>query len=150
MFNADNKTKIVDNFNLLNYKELIENNPCHIATVNSNKEPNLSVASDIKILDKNIILISNNEMINTPDNIVSNENIVHYALGLKPWQDDKVFLASHFWDYAKDSLFYDDIVAIRDNFDTISRLKKERAGIDIQIQALEYADSPNTFKKKLS
>lgn len=76
MFNADNKTKIVDNFNLLNYKELIENNPCHIATVNSKKEPNLSVASDIKILDKNIILISNNEMINTPDNILSNENIV--------------------------------------------------------------------------
>ena len=76
-------------------------------------------------------------------------NIVHYALGLKPWQDDKVFLGSHFWDYAKDSLFYDDIVAIKDNFDTISRLKKERAGIDIQIQSLEYAASPNTFKKKL-
>lgn len=76
MLNPDNKTKIVNNFDLLNYKELIENNPCHIATVTPNNEPNLSVASDIKVLDKNIILISNNEMINTPDNILSNENII--------------------------------------------------------------------------
>ena len=76
MLNPDNKTKMIENFNLLDYKELIENHPCHIATVNTNKEPNLSVASDIKVLNGNSILISNNEMINTPDNIVSNENVV--------------------------------------------------------------------------
>ena len=31
----------------------------------------------------------------------------------------------------------------------LARLKKERAGIDIQIKAFEYADGENTFKKKL-
>ena len=76
MLNLDNKTKVVNNFDLLNFKDLIENNPCHIATVSSLNQPNLSVASDIKVLDKNTILISNNEMINTPDNILNNENIV--------------------------------------------------------------------------
>ena len=36
----------------------------------------MSVASDIKVLDDVTILISNNEMIHTPDNIVSNHNVV--------------------------------------------------------------------------
>ena len=75
--------------------------------------------------------------------------IVHYALGFKPWHDKTMFLASHFWDYAKLSPFYDDIIAIHDGFDTLARLKKEKAGIDIQIKAIEYANGDNTFTKKL-
>ena len=39
-------------------------------------KPNLSVASDIKILDDETILISNNEMIHTPDNILHNTNVI--------------------------------------------------------------------------
>lgn len=78
-----------------------------------------------------------------------NPKIVHYALGAKPWQDSTVFLGEHFWEYAKDSLFFNEIVKTRDSFDDLARLKKERAGIDIQIQAIEYANSENTFKKKL-
>ncbi len=87
----------------------------------------------------------------TPLEIVEcNEpKIVHYALGAKPWQVPDTFLGFHFWEYAKDSPFYEDILKIRDGFDDIARLKKERAGIDIQIQAIEYANSENTFKKKL-
>lgn len=76
MENLDNKTKIVEDFKLGNYADLIEKNPCHIATVSDNNLPNLSVASDIKILDDETILISNNEMIHTPDNIIVNNNVV--------------------------------------------------------------------------
>ena len=76
--------------------------------------------------------------------------IIHYALGLKPWQDRNVFLGMHFWEYAKDSSFYDEIVNVTNSFDTLARLKKERAGIDIQIQGLEYAKSKNTFNKVLN
>lgn len=87
----------------------------------------------------------------TPLEIIECENpkIVHYALGTKPWHVPDMFLGYHFWEYAKDSPFYDDIVAIRDSYDTLARLKKERAGIEIQIKAYEYAASDNTFKKKL-
>ncbi len=74
-------------------------------------------------------------------------NIIHYALGEKPWQNDKSYLAEYFWDYAKESLFYDDIKKVRDAYDTLARLKKQRAGIDIQIQGLECALSKNTFNK---
>lgn len=75
--------------------------------------------------------------------------IVHYALGLKPWNDKKVFLGEYFWDYASKSPFKNDIERELNNFDTLKRLKKERAGIDIQIKAIEYANGENTFVKKL-
>lgn len=76
MYNQDNKTKLVEGIKLNKYKKLIENNPCQIATVTSSHTPNLSVASDIKVIDDVTIIISNNEMINTPDNIIDNGLIV--------------------------------------------------------------------------
>ena len=76
--------------------------------------------------------------------------IVHYALGLKPWHVPNMFLAEYFWQYANISPFHDEIVRISNSFDNLARLKKERAGIDIQIKAYEYADGENTFRKKLS
>lgn len=54
---------------LMEYKNLIESNPCHLATVRKNGTPNLAVAADIKLIDDNDILISCNEMVNTPVNI---------------------------------------------------------------------------------
>ena len=76
MINADNKTKMLDEVKLTKYVDLIEKNPIHIASVNKSNKPNLSVASDIKVLDDKTILISNNEMIHTPDNILVNKNVV--------------------------------------------------------------------------
>ncbi len=76
MKNLDNKTKLLKEVKLTNYVDLIENNPCHIATINQDVRPNLSVASDVKVLDEKTILISNNEMIHTPDNIIVNNNVV--------------------------------------------------------------------------
>ena len=76
-------------------------------------------------------------------------NIIHYALGVKPWQKQDIFLAEHFWKYASESSFIDDIVNSRDSFDILADLKKQRAAIDIQIQAIEYAHSKNTFNKVL-
>ncbi len=76
MKNPDNKTKKIELFDLTNYKKLLENNPCHIATVTKQGLPNLAVASDIKVLDNKTILVSNNEMIHTPDNLQVNKNCV--------------------------------------------------------------------------
>lgn len=76
MNNPDNKTNLIKEIKLLNYVDLIEKNPCHLATVSINNLPNLSVASDIKVLDDKTILISNNEMVHTPDNILVNKNVV--------------------------------------------------------------------------
>ena len=62
--------------NLNKYKDLIESNPLHIATVNKDNKPNLSVASDVRVLDDNTLIISCNEMVNTQENIKTNSNVV--------------------------------------------------------------------------
>lgn len=60
--------------NLFDYKELIDGKPMHIATINSDNNPNLSVASDIRVLEEDKIIISVNEMNNTQRNISYNPN----------------------------------------------------------------------------
>lgn len=62
--------------NLLNYKELINGKPMHIATVNMENNPNLAVASDVKVIAENKLLISINEMVNTQENIKYNPNVI--------------------------------------------------------------------------
>ena len=58
--------------NLLNYKDLIDWRPIHIATVTKENNPNLSVASDVQVIDKDKIIISVNEMNHTQENIIYN------------------------------------------------------------------------------
>lgn len=43
--------------NLLKYKEIINRNVMHIATVNKNGNPNLAVATNVLVLDENKIII---------------------------------------------------------------------------------------------
>lgn len=62
--------------NLFDYKELIDGKPMHIATVNKENNPNLAVASDVKVIEENKIIISVNEMVNTQNNIKYNPNVV--------------------------------------------------------------------------
>jgi len=76
MLNLDNKTKAIAKIELARYVKLIEGNPIHIATTRKDGKPNLAVASDVKVLDDKTILISNNEMVHTPDNIIVNPNVV--------------------------------------------------------------------------
>lgn len=62
--------------NLLEKKELIDKKVAHIAIVGENNMPNLSVAADILVISEDKLIISHNEMINTPKNILKNKNIV--------------------------------------------------------------------------
>lgn len=62
--------------NLFEYKELIDGKPMHIATVNKENNPNLAVASDVKVITENQIIISVNEMVHTQENITYNPNVV--------------------------------------------------------------------------
>lgn len=61
---------------LRKYESLINNKPIHIATISADGKPNLAVVADVKVIDDNRLLISHNEMINTPKNIQNNNNIV--------------------------------------------------------------------------
>ena len=83
--------------NLNNYKELIDNKPIHIATVNKDNNPNLSVASDVRVLDENRIIISVNEMNNTQNNIIYNPNVVITVFN-EEWVGLRIFGKASFYD----------------------------------------------------
>lgn len=82
--------------NLFVYKNLIEGKPIHIATVNSNNNPNLSVASDVRIIEEDKIIISINEMNNTQKNIEYNPNVVLTVFN-KEWVGLRIFGKGQFY-----------------------------------------------------
>ena len=96
--------------NLIDYKDLIDNKPIHIATVNKDNNPNLSVASDVRVLDSNKIIISVNEMNNTQNNIMYNSNVVLTVfdndwVGLRIFGKAKFYDSGEYYDFCKNEFF---------------------------------------------
>lgn len=89
--------------NLLENKELIENNPMHIATVSSDNKPNLAVVADVRVIEENKIIISHKEMVNTPKNILTNRNVVLTSFNEK-WEGLRMAGNA---DYYTDGKYYD-------------------------------------------
>ncbi len=96
--------------NLFHYKDLIDGNPIHIATVNSSNNPNLSVASDVRVIKENEIIISVNEMSNTQKNIEHNSNIVITAfnsewIGLRIFGKGQFYTDGKYYDFCNKTFF---------------------------------------------
>ncbi|MBQ9793122.1 MAG: glycosyltransferase family 8 protein [Clostridia bacterium] len=87
----------------------------------------------------------NKEAIEAP--LEGDLNIVHYALYKKPWQYDNVLNEQYFWQYAKNSPFYDEIIATKNDFSEEKKKKKEAANIEIVEHAKRVLDSENSFVK---
>jgi len=88
---------------LESYKDLIDNKPIHIATVNKDNNPNLAVASDVRVLDSKTIIISVNEMNNTQNNVMYNPNVVITVFN-EEWVGLRIFGKAQFFDNGK---YYD-------------------------------------------
>ena len=78
-----------------------------------------------------------------------NKNIVHYALYKKPWQYDDVMDGEYFWNYAKKSPFYDEILQRKASFGDKERAEKEETAKEILVHANQIVGSDVTFLKKL-
>ena len=96
--------------NLLEHKDLIDNNTIHIATVNDKNNPNISVASDVRVLDKDILIISANEMVNTQNNIGYNPNVVITVfdkewVGLRIFGEAKFYTEGEYYDFCNNTFF---------------------------------------------
>jgi len=87
----------------------------------------------------------NKETVNAP--LEGDLNIVHYALYKKPWQYDDVLNQEYFWQYAKKSPFYDEIINIKNNFTSEMKEKKEKANVAIVEHARRCIDSQKSFVK---
>ena len=96
--------------NLFDYKKLINNKPIHIATVNKENNPNLSVASDVRVIEKNKIIISINEINNTQINIEYNPNVVITVfndewVGLRIFGTAKFYSDGEYYDFCQNTFF---------------------------------------------
>ena len=60
-----------------------------------------------------------------PDANVKDEDlkIIHYNLIYKPWHFDDVLYSKYFWDYAKKTEFYKDILTIKQNYSEEERFR---------------------------
>ena len=96
--------------NLFDYKDLIDGKPMHIATVNSDNNPNLSVASDVRVLEGDKIIISVNEMNNTQKNISYNPNVVLTVfneewVGLRMYGKARFYEDGQYYDFCNKTFF---------------------------------------------
>lgn len=95
---------------LFDYKELIDGRPIHIATVNNSNNPNLSVASDVRVIEKDKIIISVNEMNNTQKNIEYNPNVVLTAfneewIGLRIFGIGQFYTDGEYYEFCNNTFF---------------------------------------------
>lgn len=88
---------------LLEFQEILNGKPIHIATVTPEGNPNLAVASDVKVLDDNHLLISVNEMTRTQENIQANPQVVITAFD-DDWKGVRIFGKAKFYE---DGEYYD-------------------------------------------
>jgi len=85
------------------YKAIIDGKPVHIATVTAEGNPNLAVASDVKVMDGKNLVISVNEMVRTQENIQHNPKVVITAFD-EDWKGVRIFGEAKFYETGK---YYD-------------------------------------------
>ncbi len=61
--------------NLSEIKDLIENNPVAFATVIDNVKPNIIGVASVKVISENEILVTDNYMSQTKNDIIKNNNV---------------------------------------------------------------------------
>lgn len=96
--------------NLFEYTDLINDKPMHIATVRADNNPNLSVTSDVRVIDNDKIIISVNEMNNTQRNIKNNPNVVLTVfnkdwIGLRIFGEATFYLDGEYYDFCQNTFF---------------------------------------------
>lgn len=77
------------------------------------------------------------------------KRIVHYNLYKKPWQYEDVIDGNYFWDYAKKSPFYQQILQNKAAFGEQERNRKDAAAGEILEHAKQIVASDCTFVKQL-
>lgn len=96
--------------NIFDYKHLLDGKPIHIATVNKDNNPNLAVASDVKVIAENKLVISVNEMVHTQENIQYNSNVVLTAFdadfkGIRIFGTSEFFSDGEYYDICEKTFF---------------------------------------------
>lgn len=72
-------------------------------------------------------------------------NLVHYNLSAKPWHVDNILFEELFWDYAKKSSYYQDIVNIKANYSEEAIKRDAEGGARLIKLAADEAKDANNY-----
>lgn len=75
-------------------------------------------------------------------------NLIHYHLTMKPWHYDGIMYSDEFWSYAKETIFYDNILKEKQNFSEEDKKKDESTTPLLFEKAKKEIESENNFKRK--
>ncbi len=73
----------------LDAKQIIENNPVALSTIDNNNKPNVIAVAYVKVVSDNQILITDNFMKQTKENLIVNNNVC-LAVWDKDWNGYKI------------------------------------------------------------
>ena len=77
---------------------------------------------------------------------IDNPKLIHYNLFFKPWHYDNITYEEYFWKYAKESIYYEEILNIKKNY-SLDDKKKDREYLDNMLKrASIIAESSNNFR----
>lgn len=74
-------------------------------------------------------------------------NLIHYNLTSKPWHYKGIMFEEYFWEYAKETPFYQELLDLRDNYPEECKQRDKKGGADLLKKAQEEIDNPNNYKK---
>jgi predicted pyridoxine 5'-phosphate oxidase superfamily flavin-nucleotide-binding protein len=80
-----------------NIKTLIESNPVSFATVDFQNHPNVTGVAFVKVVNERQLIITDNFMKQTKDNIINNDNVC-LAVWDKDWNGYKIIGTAEYFD----------------------------------------------------
>jgi len=75
-------------------------------------------------------------------------NIVHYTLTNKPWHYKGVLYEEYFWDNAKETCFYEELLNTRENYSQEEKDADQLCEQELIKKAQHEIDRPDNYKKK--
>lgn len=72
--------------------------------------------------------------------------LIHYKIHWKPWHYDGVLYENHFWDYAKQTSFYEEILNKKLSYSDEEKRRDAIAYERLQQMAIDDAKDPNNYK----
>ncbi len=86
-------------------------------------------------------------MPNEHDPKISNPKLIHYNLFSKPWNYDHIQYEEYFWNYAKETDYYEQILAEKEAFDEV-KIEEERRMLQGMLEnAVRIMNEEVTFRK---
>lgn len=76
-----------------------------------------------------------------------NLKLIHYKMNFKPWHYKNTLYEEYFWEYAKQTDFYDEIMEERENYGPDKVKRDEEAVIRLQNMAREDTNDPKGYWK---